>query len=196
MKEINFQKLKKNELKSIQAAMAMSTFNPSIGRTLPSGSVNKFIVSAIKELPKLAKIVTQSEFDNFHNNWCLKLKKTIRKCGYGSAQKAINVLLKMYIYWAKIPNNSKRLIKYIHVPLDSVIIEYFEKNYWNNFQKEIKPLYECCDYDCYNLKRMTKDQYLTWVKFIREIAGKNPPILIDIIWQVERLKKARKRSRA
>jgi hypothetical protein len=47
------ERLKSEEPESVQAAMAMMAFNPAIGRTLPSGAVNKFIVSALKELPKL-----------------------------------------------------------------------------------------------------------------------------------------------
>ena len=92
MRKINMAQLKRREPESIQAAMAMVAFNPAIGRTLPSGSVNKFIVSSLKELPKLEKIRSRDQFDRFHDRWCKKLmKKFGPECGYGSAQKAVNV---------------------------------------------------------------------------------------------------------
>jgi len=191
MKKLNFRKLQQKEHESIMAAMAMQTFNPAIGRTLVSGSVNKFIVSSVRELPKLEKISTRAEFDRFHDRWCKKLMIKIRGCGYGSAQKAINVLLKMYVYWSKMPRNWERLKRYLHVPLDSVIIEYFETNYSDQFETFISPLYENYDHDCYNLKHMTRHQYLPWVKLLRKVAEKNPAIEIDILWQIERLRKAR-----
>ncbi len=43
---------------------------------------------------------------------------------YGQAQKPVNVFLKVYVDWAKLPDRKTaiRLAKYLHVPLDSVVM--------------------------------------------------------------------------
>ena len=191
MKKIDMAYLEKLEPKSIQAALAMMAFNPSIGRTLPKRSVDKFLNSVLREMPKLKKVRTRNEFDHFHDRWCIKLRKEIgRRCGYGSAQKAINVFLKMFVYWSKVPGNSKKLIPLLHVPLDSVVMGHLNEYHWPEVEKLVEPYYQNCEHDYYNLKYMTREQYLAWQKLLRKIAGKHPPIRIDVIWQLDRLKRA------
>ena len=103
----------------------MMTFNPSIGRVLASGSGGKFKRIAWRGLSPLSRLRDQTAFDRFHHRLVLRTRRMIRRTArkrtvsYGQAQKAVNVFLKVYVDWAKLPDRqtAMRLGNFLHVPL-------------------------------------------------------------------------------
>ena len=71
----------------------------------------------------------------------IKTNKNL-KCSYGQAQKAINVFLKLFVDWASLPdeNTAKKILPFLHVPLDSILMKTVSKNYVDFYKQEIKQL--------------------------------------------------------
>ncbi len=61
--------LKRNEELSIIKVMAFMSYNPSIGRVLAKGGVNKFQNMAVQRVKKLRTIKGKKKFDVFHDEW-------------------------------------------------------------------------------------------------------------------------------
>jgi hypothetical protein len=184
-------KLKKSESFSIVEVMAFMSYNPSIGRVLAAGGVKKFQKMAIKKTKGLKKIKDKRSFDLFHNRWVCEFIERIRTnndcgCSYGQAQKAINVFLKLYIDWANLPDSEirEKLLSFLHVPLDSILMEKIIKTDPVFYEKDIKPLQKKYNWNL-SLSRIDKEEYLRWQSFFRE---KHPekPLLFDIVWATNR----------
>jgi hypothetical protein len=118
--------LKKSEKQSIVEVMAFMSYNPSIGRVLEKGGVEKFQQMVLKKVEQLKSIVSIDNFDHFHRKWVQEFVRKIKtnkdkRCSYGQAQKAINVFLKVLVDWSNLPDRitAKRLKPYLHVTLDS-----------------------------------------------------------------------------
>ena len=59
--------LKERENQSIIEGLAMMAYNPSIGRVLEKGGVNKFVKLMAENAFQLEAINNQDEFDGFHS---------------------------------------------------------------------------------------------------------------------------------
>ncbi len=169
--------------------MAFMSYNPSIGRVMEKGSVNKFEQIAV-EIIKILENFTGNiiDFDELHHSWIINFQNNIKTNkgdipSYGQAQKAINVYLKLYVYWAKLirNKNSNNLISYLHVPLDKLLMKGIKKYYRDFYTAQIKPFKN----PHFSLSKIDKDQYYKWQNFFREKYPERP-ILFDTIWAIER----------
>lgn len=184
------EKLKKEEKQSIIEVMAFMSYNPSIGRVLEKGGVRKFQEMAIQKVGKLKEINTKKDFDAFHKEWIEEFIKKIKtnnalKCSYGQAQKAINVFLKLFVDWANLPdrNTAKKILPFLHVPLDSILMKTISKTYVDFYKQKIKPLQ--IDKQSFSLLKVNEKIYTEWQNFFRE-EHPEKPLLFDILWAINR----------
>lgn len=166
------------------------SYNPSIGRVLKKGGVKLFQEMAIEKVSRLKRIKTEKGFDAFHKDWVSEFIEKIKtnkkcKCSYGQAQKAINVFLKLFVDWAKLPDKktAKGILPFLHVPLDSILMEALSKKYKDFYKEKIKPLQTCNR--PFSLSQVDKETYNEWQKFFREKYRKKP-LLFDIVWAMNR----------
>lgn len=145
---------------------------------------------AIKKVYDLKEIETMMDFDKFHKIWMSEFINKIKthnniKCTYGQAQKAINVFLKLFIDWANLPdeNTAKKVLPFIHVPLDSILMKTVSKNYSNFYKSEIEPLQT--NSQKFSLSKVNEDIYTKWQNFFREKYPEKP-LLFDIVWAINR----------
>ena len=162
--------LKKKEPQAIAKVMAFMSYNPSIGRVLDKGAVQTFQSMAVRRVRKLSSIYTIEEFDKFHRQWISQFIKRIRnnrqeKCSVGQAQKAINVFLKVYVDWARLPDRltADRIAPYIHVPLDSILMKSITRRF-PNFKKDILETRQVRNYS-HSLSKIERTEYDRWQHF-------------------------------
>jgi len=184
------EKLKKREKQSIIEVMAFMSYNPSIGRVLKKGGVKVFQKMAIQKVSKLKEINTKEGFDTFHKKWMSEFIKKIKtnkndECSYGQAQKAINVFLKLFVDWANLPdeNTAKKILPFLHVPLDRILMKKVSENYAAFYEQEIKPLQT--SNQSFSLSKVNEDIYAKWQNFFREKYPEKP-LLFDIAWAINR----------
>jgi len=149
-----------------------------------------------------------NEFDGFHEQFVEAVHSRIRDkeggpLSYGEAQKSINVFLKTYVDRSSLPDieTAKRLRPFLHVPLDSVMIGHFRKNFKSDYAKYISPAHNK-ENEVYKAKTPTftgkipdatlsklayifRDVYIAWQKWFRDIYPEKP-VLLDTIWALER----------
>jgi len=187
--------LKKRESAEIIRVMAFMSYNPSIGRVLRKGGVEIFKSMVVRKVHRLPSIYSIEDFDKFHYDWMNQFIERIRnnkskKCSIGQAQKAINVFLKVYVDWAKLPNKrtARRLIRFLHVPLDRILISEVAKKFPKFFKENIQSIrknnHTIKNYN-HSLSRIKKSEYIAWQTFFRE-SNRRKPILFDIIWAIKR----------
>ncbi len=185
------EELKKREKQSIIEVMAFMSYNPSIGRVLKKGGVKVFQVMTIQKVNKLEDINTMEDFDTFHKKWMsefinkIKTNKNI-ECSYGQAQKAINVFLKLFVDWANLPddNTAKKILPFLHVPLDKILMKNVKIKYPDFYKREIKQLQKYNN--SFSLSKVDEETYNKWQDFFREKYPEKP-LLFDIIWAINRL---------
>ena len=184
------EKLKKREKQSIIEVMAFMSYNPSIGRVLKKGGVKVFQEMAIQEVSKLEEINTMEDFDTFHKKWMSKFIDKIKtnkglECSYGQAQKAINVFLKLFVDWANLPdeNTAKKMLPFLHVPLDKILMKNVRIEYPEFYKREIKPL-QGYNYS-FSLSKVDEEIYNKWQDFFRKEYPEKP-LLFDITWAINR----------
>jgi hypothetical protein len=171
--------------------MAFMSYNPSIGRVLEPGGVGKFRGIATKLVEELHNVKAIIDFDHLHDIYVKKLicgLRTSRKSrlSYGQAQKPINVFLKVYVDWAHKPNSSVRqkIIPYLHVPLDSILMKSVRGAYPEWYDDEIAP-YVRNKTQLFSLSKIDKRMYYRWQHFFRTKSPKKP-LIFDIAWAVNR----------
>jgi len=86
------------EPEAITRTLAMMAYNPSIGRVLEKGGVDRFPDLMVETVPKFYGLVTREHFESVHAGACediLSSFKTNRgnSLSYGQAQKPLNVFL-------------------------------------------------------------------------------------------------------
>ena len=142
-------KLRQNEKQAITDGLAMMSYNPSIGRVLEKGGVDKFRRIMVKETKKLEEINSESEFDNFHHSIVSTIEKKFKTAkasslSYGQAQKPLNVFLKVYVDWAGKPTLEKanQLRKFLHVPLDSILMEQVKVHFPLQYNQYVVATYD------------------------------------------------------
>jgi len=183
--------LKDQEPNAVTRVMAMMSYNPSIGRALEKDGVQKFQSMAVRKAAQLSQISSREQFEKFHDKWIKEFIRTIQKnnqeeqSSVGQAQKAINVFLKLFVDWARRPDldTAGRLVQYLHVPLDKILMKKIREYFPNFFAEEIRPLRDG-DYN-YSLSKLYRNEYDVWQKFFRE-SHPEKPILFDIIWAINR----------
>lgn len=187
----------------ITEIMAFMSYNPTIARVLEKKGVKKFellmsqLVSELPRITRLSMIKRQKEFDKLHKKYMDKIiKKFTRsknskssKVSYGQAQKPINVFLKLYVDWAKRPNSNvrKKILCFLHVPLDKILMHSIKNEYLGWYSCKIKPKIKNVNQP-YSLSKINMRLYNEWQKFFRE-KYPNKPLIFDLVWALNRNKK-------
>jgi hypothetical protein len=153
--------LKQKESRAILEGLAMMTYNPSIGRVLEKGGVDKFTKIISENIGELGNISNQGEFDALHNTIVDSIKKELRTnrgetISYGQAQKPINVFLKVFVDWANLPSLEKasEMKKFLHVPLDSVLMGAIKDKFPNEYTLHVVNSYDSI---CNGLKKKLQE---------------------------------------
>ena len=202
---------KYNEGEAIVKGAAMGAVILSrMGPIYEHGSVSKFQNMALRFSQELKIITTVEDFDLFHERFVKSLQNEIKgqdgeKLSYGEAQKSINVFLKTYVDRSSLPNAlvAQAIRPFLHVPLDSIMIKYFRKNFRSDYGIYIVPVHheenekfrdrnpaftgEIPDRVLSELKYIFQEVYLAWQKWFRDIYPEKP-LLLDTIWALEREK--------
>jgi hypothetical protein len=171
--------------------MAFMSYNPSIGRVLQGGGVKKFERVARHLVRGLSAVRSRRDFDSLHRRYVRHILTTFRtsrgrKPSYGQAAKPINVFLKVYLDWAGLPNSRvrRRLLPFLHVPLDSVLMgkikqneaAWYREKIWPHVKGEVSP---------HSLSLVNQDVYWEWQNYFRARWPKKP-LLFDIAWAIYR----------
>lgn len=169
----------------------MMTYNPSIGRVLASGGVEKFKGVAWRRVRDLGRIRDRKTFDRWHHRFVVETSRAIkftarrRHISYGQAQKPVNVFLKVYVDWAGLPDRrtARRLAKFLHVPLDSIVMSRVRADHRGRFEKTVAPVYRRTGEwpSDLQLPIIRRPMYLAWQKFFREVRPMRT-IDLDVIW--------------
>ena len=194
---IDLDELKRYEKEAINKTILMMAYNPSCARIF-SHEANIEIKERISEIVDLLpSIDTEEDFNREHKRVMDSIVsdvKNIRKnnpngeISYGQAQKGLNVFLKVYVDWANLPSVevSNKLRHCLHCPLDSVVMNTIKREEKGLYKKHGNPPCKIRDIKNY-------EQYFSWQRLIREIVSRNDasqkPLLIDIIWYIDSLKK-------
>jgi hypothetical protein len=175
--------------------IAMMTYNPSIGRALARGGVIKFKKIAWHAVQALDDIEDRQAFDAYHHRLVRRtMRKIARTCkgkpmSYGEAQKAVNVFLKVFVDWAKLPNGrtANRLSGFLHVPLDSVVMGCIRREHRAKYDEVVAPIYrdEAQWPSDLRLSIISYRMYRGWQRFFRGIRPRRP-IDLDVIWSLAR----------
>lgn len=185
------EELLKREDDSVKSVMAFMSYNPSIGRVLEKGGVKKFQKMMLQLVDELPQVHSQHDFDNVHDKYTKEVIKTLKtskttSVSYGQAQKPINVFLKIYVDWARKPNEKIRskLLPFLNVPLDSILMKTIKKKYQNWYKTTIEPLQKSRAQE-FSLSKIDQNIYMEWQNFFR---GKYPtkPLIFDIVWAINR----------
>lgn len=184
--------LLEREEELITKVMSFMSYNPSIGRVLKKGGVNKFQRIIMKMLPELSEINSIEQFNKLHHKYVKKVISNIKtsenskshRASYGQAAKPINVFLKVYVDWSKRPNMAvrKKILPYLHVPLDSILIQSIKENHSQWYECKIKPW---TDKQEYSLSKINKRIYYRWQKHFREEYCRKP-LIFDVAWALYR----------
>jgi hypothetical protein len=141
--------LKKREDQSILEGLAMMAYNPSIGRVLEKGGVNKFVKLMVENVPQLEGISNQHEFDDFHDELIDMIKSEVKtnrgeNISYGQAQKPLNVFFKVFVDWAGRPTSEKasQLTMFLHVPLDSILMGEIKDKFPREYEECVVTAYD------------------------------------------------------
>jgi len=188
--------LRDKEPLSTQNVIAFMSYNPSIGRVLQKDGLSRFQEMVLsKVVPDLLRIRNKEEFDNFHDEWIDNFRQNIKRdkrykdqgCSYGHAQKAINVFLKVFVYWSKRPDGdtADTITPFLHVPLDKILMKFVKGEFRKEFKEKIGPKYHN-GFD-YSLTSIEKSIYRAWQELFRDLCP-DKPILLDVIWAVYRFK--------
>ena len=202
------------EPEAVTRTLAMMAYNPSIGRVLEKGSVDRFADLMVETIPKFYGLPTRERFDKIHADACDQLRSTFRTTrgenpSYGQAQKPLNVFLKVYMDWAGQPtlDLAKSMRPFLHVPLDSLLMEYIAREFPNEYGTRIVPgRQRLAEWIAGRLESatpkvinrtwgkefsltgiVTKEIYLAWQDLLRELYPAKP-VALDIIWVVERMR--------
>ena len=196
---MNLDELRSKEEQAKICTLAMMSYNASIARVLEKGGVKKFKEIAWRNYKEIIKIQrTKEQFDNFHSRFVEEIINKIRtnkgnRLVYGQAQKPVNVVLKVLVDWANLPDKdtAEQLREFLHVPLDRILMKEFKKEYPEKFEKKIKPEYSNARIPSspnkYHSLRyvINKDIYWAWQTTFREVHPEKP-VLLDVAWFLNR----------
>lgn len=136
--------LKAKEELSVVRGLGSLAFVRAQGRTLEERSQEKVLALLWTIRGELESIQSQEQFDKRHRAWvenALQVLRTNRngQLAYGQGQKTINVFLKFYVDWASRPtaDAAARLRRWLHCPLDKVIIEALRSHDTDTWRRRI-----------------------------------------------------------
>lgn len=180
-----------SEPEAVTRVMAFMSYNPSIGRVLQGGGVKKFEPVARQLVCALGNVRTRAHFDRLHARCVRRILTTFRtsrdrKPSYGQAAKPINVFLKLYVDWASRPSPRirRRVLPFLHVPLDSVLMDTIRNEDQRWYRREVHPQVRG-EYDPYSLSHVSRDLYWKWQNYFRA-RWPRKPLVFDIAWAIYR----------
>jgi hypothetical protein len=181
-------KLEEEEPRARLHTLAFMSFNPSIGRVLKAGSVDTFTKMVDERLPDLGRVTCQQDFEQFHHQFCLELRGTVKTAkgddplAYGQAQKPLNVFLKVFVHWASLPSQqvAERVRPLLHVPLDSILMREVKRLFPEQYQNIVRPAYAGYA-PSERLSLVDREKYLAWQACFRAICP-DKPVLLDVLW--------------
>jgi hypothetical protein len=202
------------EQEAITRTLAMMSYNPAIGRVLEKGGVDRFADLMIETIPKFYGLVTREHFESVHAVACDQILTSFKTnrgnpLSYGQAQKPLNVFLKVYVDYAGQPTAdlAQKLRPLLHVPLDSLLMEFIAREFQDEYKARIPPLRRrLAEWIAGRMEKgnpnvvsrawgaefsltgiAIKEIYLAWQEMLRVLyPGK--PVALDNIWMVERLR--------
>lgn len=184
-------RLLKAEPQAVTRVMAFMSYNPAIGRVLQGGGVKKFERVATQLIRGLPRVRSQRDFDRLHSRFVRRILKTFRtsrggRPSFGQAAKPINVFLKLYVDWASRPDprTSQRVVRFLHVPLDSVLMGKIKARYPVWYDREIRPHVRGEAFP-HSLSLVDREVYWKWQRYFRARWPKKP-LLFDIAWAIYR----------
>lgn len=203
------------EPEAIIRTLAMMAYNPAIGRVLEGGGVLRFADLMADEIPKIYSALIHGSFDDWHANVCARILadfKTAKgeKLSYGQAQKPLNVFLKVYVDWAKLPSRelAEKITPALHCPLDSVVMKFIRREFPDAYEERVaavrrhkldrieerareiaggssRAVAQRIVGTEFSLAAIDKEMYLQWQALFRSLwPGK--PVQLDLIWALER----------
>lgn len=188
-------KLRNKEEQAKICTLALMSYNPSIGRVLERKGVKKFEKIAWGKFSNIRTIDDLNQFDNFHSKFVNKVITEIRTnrgelASYGQAQKPVNVFLKVLVDWANLPDGSiaNRIRKFLHVPLDKLLMSNFKREFLKDFENEIRPKYfekNIPPQNIFSLSKIDESIYWAWQKAFRRLCP-DKPLLLDVMWFLNR----------
>lgn len=188
-------KLHDKEEQAKISTLAFMSYNPSIGRVLEKKGVKKFEKIAWGEFSDIRTIESLNQFDDFHSKFVNEVITEIRTnrgelASYGQAQKPVNVFLKVLVDWANLPDRgiANRIRRFLHVPLDKLLMSNFKKEFPKDFENEIKPKYvkkNVLPQNIFSLSKIDKRIYWAWQKAFRRLCS-DKPLLLDVMWFLNR----------
>jgi hypothetical protein len=182
---------------------------------LAKGGVVKFSDLMVAEVPKLYAAANQGTFEQWHAEVCARILVDFRttkdqKLSYGQAQKPLNVFLKLYVDWARLPKRelADKLAPVLHCPLDSVVMKFVKREFRSTYDDRIGSLRR------YTIDRLAervsdlagsssravakrfagaehslaavdKEMYLEWQALLRTLWPVKP-VQFDLGWALER----------
>lgn len=197
---------------AITRTLAMMAYNPAISRVLEKGGVDRFADLMVEAIPKFYGLPTRERFDKIHSQTCDQICSTFKTShngtpSYGQAQKPLNVFFKVYIDWSGQPTRelANALRPFLHVPLDSLLMEFIAREFPGDYQARIVPARErLATWIAGRMENatpkmisrawgkefsltgiVTKEIYLSWQELLRELYPVKP-VALDIIWVLER----------
>jgi len=200
------------EAEAIIRTLAMMAYNPAIGRVLEKGGVDRFADFMVETVPKFYGLLSGERFDFIHQETCERILGSFRNnrgetLSYGQAQKPLNVFLKVYVDWARRPEPTlaEKLAPLLHVPLDSLLMEFIAREFTQEYQARILPIRKrlvefisqrlenttprmverALLREEFSLVGLNKEIYLAWQELLRTL-WPSKPVLLDIIWVLER----------
>ena len=200
--------LVRDEPEAIIRTLAMMAYNPAIARVLERNGVRKFESLMVEIVPGLSGIATQAGFDDFHLETCARIIATFKtnkneRLSWGQAQKPLNVFLKVYVAWARLPEVTvaERLDRFLQ--LDSVLMGFIKKEFPHEYRQHIVDA--CAELfgemasqhpnlstdsigrlvESVELASMRPELYVAWQALMRSIHP-DRPILLDTIWATQR----------
>lgn len=198
--------LKGKELEFVTKGFAMISYNASIARVLEKGGVDKFEAIAWDEVQKLDVVNSLHDFDVFHAAFVSKIIEIIRtnrgeELSYGQAQKPVNVFLKDYVDRANLPEQemADRLKPFLHVPLDSNMMEFFYEQFPAEYESLVHPVittfrqwgkeqgYSSTPGDRWFLslvRILSKQHYMAWQNLFRSLYPERP-VLLDMVYELK-----------
>lgn len=115
-------------------------------------------------------VVSDEDFSKMHIDFCMWFIKTVKMAkaegppSYGHAAKVLDVALKVYVYYCKMPNSTKAnyLAQRLHGVIDTPIVRHLFRRLEDAYGKPYPP------HHLWSIKMIDKENYELLQKLIRQ----------------------------
>jgi len=160
-----------NEEIKIRNIIEMGLTFSTMSRVFEKGSKEKIIPKLEDTLGDFSHLNTEENYQDLHERFCKWLTKEIKtakgeneNASWGHAAKVIDVVLKVYIYYCKLPSSeeSKKIVPWLNAAIDTKILKHLKRQ---NKKSKISGVE--------NLKQIDRKQYEILQKMIQEDINQN-----------------------